>query len=396
MKIPSHSLPLTAALLALSTGCSSTSTSKAKATPVAPDPAFAVTTIERKLDANPTTPQFVSADILPGKGMNVYQIRAFVPGHGVVELLASPPVADFQKTFTDDKDAWGNHAFFVGGAILAPYANRIRGQQVPGKELIEAKLGDQTVQIPANWGRGPKDSEKHSIHGLIYNAAFTDLKRDGAADRAGVSATLNAGDFNGQWPSTLKFDVVQKLERNRFQLIVRATNTGKRPTPVGIGWHPYFRILSGQREQAKLFVPATSRTEMNNYVDTFPTGRLVALKGSDFDFAQKGGRALGKQFLDDGFVGLQRQKGLATVELVDPAAKYGIRVRAVSPQIKAFQVYAPTGKGKDFVAVEPQFNYGDPYSKIWGEGRKRVDTGMVTLKPGDSVEYRAELELFVP
>ena len=73
---------------------------------------------------------------------------------------------------------------------------------------------------------------------------------------------------------------------------------------------------------------------------------------------------LGTQFLDDTFFSLKHQPdGSAAVEITDPAAHYGLRVVALSPAIKAIQVYAPLGK--NFVAVEPQFNLVDPYSKVW-------------------------------
>ncbi len=76
--------------------------------------------------------------------------------------------------------------------------------------------------------------------------------------------------------------------------------------------------------------------------------------------------------------------------ITDPAAHYGVRVKAFSPEISAFQVYAPVEK--PFVAVEPQFNWADPYNPIW----KGKNTGMAVLKPEQSVTYALELELFVP
>ena len=45
---------------------------------------------------------------------------------------------------------------------------------------------------------------------------------------------------------------------------------------------------------------------------------------------------------------------------------------------------------KVFLALEPQFNYVDPYGKEWG----KTNTGMVLLKPGESVTYRVRLSLF--
>ena len=78
------------------------------------------------------------------------------------------------------------------------------------------------------------------------------------------------------------------------------------------------------------------------------------------------------------------------MKLSDPAAGYGIHILGVSPEIKTVQVYAPPTK--QFVAVEEQFNFGDPFGKEW----HGMDTGMVTLKPGESVTWHVRLELFTP
>jgi len=58
----------------------------------------------------------------------------------------------------------------------------------------------------------------------------------------------------------------------------------------------------------------------------------------------------------------------------------------MSKEITAIQVYAPLDK--KFVVVEPQFNWVDPYSKVWA-GKK---TGMVVVKPGESVTYSVKVE----
>jgi len=78
------------------------------------------------------------------------------------------------------------------------------------------------------------------------------------------------------------------------------------------------------------------------------------------------------------------------VNLADPASNYGIRVEGLSPEIKTVQVYAPPTK--EFAAIEEQFNFGDPWGKEW----HGMDTGMVTLKPGQSVTWHVRLALFTP
>jgi len=63
---------------------------------------------------------------------------------------------------------------------------------------------------------------------------------------------------------------------------------------------------------------------------------------------------------------------------------------ALSRHINTVQVYSPLDR--KFIAIEPQFNYNDPFGKEWGNR----DTGMVTLPPGQSVTWKVKLELFIP
>jgi galactose mutarotase-like enzyme len=92
--------------------------------------------------------------------------------------------------------------------------------------------------------------------------------------------------------------------------------------------------------------------------------------------------------MDDNFSHLNA--GPATVTITDPAAHYGVKIEGLSPAIKTIQVYAPPTK--NFVAVEHQFNFADPFGKEWGN----MDTGMVTLAPGKSTQWHVRLKVFVP
>ena len=73
-------------------------------------------------------PQFLSAGILPGRGMAVLQIKAYLPGKGEIDLLNSPPLPEAAKLLDQGDDEFGNQIFKMGGAILLPFANRIRGK----------------------------------------------------------------------------------------------------------------------------------------------------------------------------------------------------------------------------------------------------------------------------
>jgi aldose 1-epimerase len=131
---------------------------------------------------------------------------------------------------------------------------------------------------------------------------------------------------------------------------------------------------------------------VNDYDEVLPTGEVLHVAGTAYDFSSPGGKPLGDLYLDDCFVDLERTaEGHVETEVVDPAAAYGLRVVGTSPQIGAIQVYGPPEK--DFIVLEPQLNWADPFGEQWGPD---VDTGMVILQPGQSVTYSARLELFTP
>ena len=347
--------------------------------------------LSRPQSSDASKPQILSADILPGRGMNVFKVKAYVPGKGVIDVLFGPPLEQAPDLMNGQgTDQTGNGSYAAGGAILVPFANRIRGRLRPGAKTINATILGKQVTLAANTRGKKPGAEPHAMHGLILNRAMDSVSLNATDNEATVDSALDAGDFGGHWLSNSNVAIKATLNDEGFGFTVTVKNTGNEDEPVGIGWHPYFAFPSGQREQAKLYIPAKKLALVNNYDDVFPTGKLVPMKGK-YAFNQKGGLALDNNFYDDCFVDLEKDaNNHATAEIMDPAAKYGVRVIALSPEISAFQAYAPPTK--EFVAFEPQFNWGDPFGKEW----KGQNTGMVTLKPGQSATYSVQIQVFVP
>jgi aldose 1-epimerase len=353
-----------------------------------------VVTLERPGPADASRPCFLSADVLPGRGMMTLQIRAHLPGRGETGLLHSPAVAQAGEILGRPAEFAGNASYFFGGAVLLPYANRIRGKLSPDRKTIEASLSgtSRTVHLPANSGGRKPGAEQYAMHGLILASPMDEARRATTPEEDRVSATLHARDFGGHWPSATDISFENVLRDDSFTVTITAKNVGSEMLPMGIGWHPYFALPSGHREQARLHVPARRRTLVNDYDEVLPTGEVVPVAGTPYDVSAPGGKPLGDLFLDDCFVDLERSAGgEAVATVIDPAAGFGLRVVAASPHIKAIQVYAPPDAG--FVVIEPQFNWADPFGAQWG---KDIDTGMVMLAPGESVIYSARLELFTP
>src|SRR5262249_21060745 len=353
-----------------------------------------VVVLKRPQNADQTKPQFLTATVVPGRGMAVLQLTAYVPGKGEVDVFTAPSLGEAKDLLDNQDDNFGNKIFTIGGAFLVPFANRIRGKvSADGSDLTTTVAGKE-VQLPANWSGKNPGAEMHAIHGLMLRSKFEGIQQRSTPAASTVSGIFHAGNWDGHWPSNTDMSVRVVLSNQAVEFTLTAKNVGKEPLPMGIGWHPYFSIPSGERKQARLHLPAAKVAGMNNYDDVFPTGEVhpVAMGDGKYDFTAPDGKALDDIYLDDNFQDLKRDAtgGSATSTVIDPAGKYGIRIRAVSPEIKSIQVYSPPDKS--FVALEPQFNLPDPYGSEW----KNAQTGMVLLKPGETTTWRVRLELFTP
>lgn len=310
-------------------------------------------------------PTFLDATFLPSHGLSIRHARARLSGGLEVDLL--------------------HNSLSFGGAILLPFANRIRGRLEPDGRTLDANVPHRRVRLPANWSGKEPGAEKCAIHGLMYDIPI----RVAECGPDYVVGVLDAGDFERHWPSRTFVQLTATLRSSELELSVTAQNTGREALPIGIGWHPYFAIPSGDRERARLHVPAARRARVTNYDDVFPTGELVDVAGTPYDFTAPDGAPLGVQYFDDMFVGLEKTSaGYTESELHDPQSQYRMRLTALSRHVTAVQVYA--APGQPFVAIEPQFNWTDPFSEVWPAD---VNTGMVALPPDADVTWAVRWEL---
>jgi aldose 1-epimerase len=348
-----------------------------------------VVRLQRKSTGNGSRPEFLSAVILPGRGMNLFQITAIIPRKGEIPVLASPSLEEAARRLNGGpEDVHGVRSFAFGSAFLVPYPNRIRGMLSADCKTITTHWNGKTLTLPAVWkGKANPNAELHAIHGLILDRKTDAVKVETIAGGQKITGMIHAGNFGGYWLSKTDLTISISLASASVETIVTAKNVGNEAEPLSIAWHPYFAIPSGDRRQARLHIPASQMAEVNNYDDVFPTGKLVPVSGTQYDFSAPEGKPLDDIFLDDNFAHLTRSAGRVVVDIIDPASAYGIRVSGLSPEIKTLQVYAPPDK--PFVVVEDQFNFADPFSKVWNN----MDTGMITLQPNQSVVWKVRLEL---
>ncbi len=352
--------------------------------------------LERKATSHGAKREFTSITLLPGRGLNTFQITANLPGKGETELLRSPSLDEAaQKLNGQGDDAFGNLNHSFGGAFLIPFTSRAGGELSADKSLVNVVWHGKTIHLPNDY------LGHYSVHGLLNMMKAEDLHVTHTRDGQTLTAVIHAGDFNGYWLSKTDVHFRIALTGDAVDIEVTATNVGDEPEPMGMGWHPFLRIVSGDRAQARVHLPA----DLYGVVDTIdgrPTGELKPVEGTPKDYRSPQGATMPDASTSINFSRLTRTDGggesggsgdrgkSIDAWLADPKANYAIRVRGLSPEIRTLHLWS--AKGDTFCAIEEQYNYMDAFGAEW----KGMDTGLVTLKPHASTSWHVRLELFDP
>ena len=341
--------------------------------------------LRRTADGLGGEPEFLSATLLPGRGMNILQITARLPGHGEVDLLASPSQPKAAAALSDTgADAHGALSSTMGAAFLTPWAGRLTGRPSGTPGVLQTLWVGQRLTFPA-----ATPGSLLSTPGLLLDRGADSTHTEGVLGSQSVEGTFHPGTFSGNWPSTGSVHVNAALNAHTMDVTVSVQNTGDAPMPVGIGWMPFFSIPSGNRQTATVAIPSASRLE-TDHVTGLPTGATLPVSGTAFDLSAEHGARLGHAGLDATYVHLlSGVSSRASAELRDSAFGYGLRITPLSDSIRAFRVIAPADKA--WVALSPETNYDDPLGAEWTAANS---SGIKTLQPGESLQWKVRLELF--
>jgi aldose 1-epimerase len=337
-------------------------------------------------------PEFISAALLPGRGLNLLQLRAYLPEKGEVNLLVSPELDEAAKLLSGTgADSTGAKSLAMGAAIELPWAGRISGGETPdGKNVITMWRGERLV-LPADVKDSYGTGGAVAAGGLLLRQKSDSVNTNVMPDGGEARVTFRPGDFDGRWPSKTEVSTTVELNGRAVDIRIVARNSGDSPEPIGIGWHPRFAILNGHRGEMMLRLPEGQRIEVKDRRTGQLSGRLLPVVGTEYDFTARTGAKLGALNLDDTFVHLKQ--GLMEhgpeAELRDPENDYGLRITAMTSTIQAIRVYAPLDGS--FISIQPQFNFDDPFGREWSKGE---DTGMVVLQPGQTTQWKIRLEIF--
>ncbi|TNF44954.1 MAG: galactose mutarotase [Bacteroidetes bacterium] len=206
-------------------------------------------------------------------------------------------VCGFENLETYLSDEYlGSYPYF--GAIIGRFGNRI----AQGHLEIEGKTYQMAINNGPNHLHGGKIGFDRR---LFYAEPFQDEKQ------VGVKLTYLSPDLEENYPGNLKVTCVYSLNNNNELGIEYFAETDK-TTVVNLTNHTYFNLTGGKEDilNHELELTATKMTEM---VDQIPTGKIIPVTGTPFDFTTS--KKLNHQFsevpmgYDDNFV-LDNESGI--------------------------------------------------------------------------------------
>jgi len=337
--------------------------------------------LRRTVRVGSTVPELTSVTLLPGLGMDVLQLTAALPKIGAVNLLANPTVEAMADSTANNHPA----LYDTRGAIEAPWGGLLMGLILPIGASMTANWAGHSLEVPTEvTSRAIDDS------GLLSHISIDSEHVNTLADGAQATGILHATNFNGHWPSRLDMQISGQLGSSDLILILTATNTGSVPLPFGAGWHPRFAVLNQSRDQVELRLPEGDQVETPDPNTGKPTGQFIAPPAQITRMQTSAAAVDGTSIL----LSLAHLKPalldtIPTAEFRDPASGYGLRLSSVSSNTRALRIVAPVSN--EYVSLGLQTNYDDPFGNMWSTGE---GSGMVTLQPGQSFEWRVRLEIF--
>lgn len=161
----------------------------------------------------------------------------------------------------------GSYPYF--GAIIGRYGNRIAG----GHLEIEGKVYNLAIN------NGP-----NHLHGGLsgFDKKLWDAVTFEEPEKAGIKLTCLSPDGEENYPGNLQITCIYSLN-NQNELHIEYFAATDKTTVVNLTNHTYFNLTGGKENilNHELMLTADHMTEA---VDLIPTGKIIPVAGTPFDF----------------------------------------------------------------------------------------------------------------
>ena len=177
------------------------------------------------------------------------------------------------------------------GCVVGRFGNRIAKGQL--------NIEGVTYQLAINNGANHLHGGPTGFDKRLWDAET--IKED---EKLGVKLTYFSSDMEENYPGNLKANCIYTLN-NKNELGIEYFAETDKTTAINLTNHTYFNLTAGKENilSHELMLTATKMTEM---VDQIPTGKIVPVENTPYDFTSF--KALGRDFeklsigYDDNFV----------------------------------------------------------------------------------------------
>lgn len=293
-------------------------------------------TLSRMALLNGTAPEFVSATVLPGLGMQVLQITIAVPDQGTRPLLLAPSVGEIAGAADPQLES-------------APFHLRVLPRHgVANKSAAETDL------------IGNRSAEN------VQNVTLPD---------GGHAEGIFPSSVPGDGPTGMETSVSTSLSGRDFDVTVRATNNSSEIRSVALDWSPRFRVPGGSLSHFALVVPSQQRLD----------GTAVrTVVGTPQDFSAERGTKLQNRNMDLTYVNLKRTflGDGPVLRLLDLESGITLRMTALSTSIRSIRVHSDATQQ----ALTLSFSNADA-------GASAADNEAQMLRPGQTLQWHLRVEV---
>ncbi len=255
-----------------------------------------------------------------------------------------------------------NHVVEKGflGCKLSPFVCRMNN----GKYTFGTKEYSIQKSLPA----------KHSLHGLLYDKAFTVTSETANELNASVTMKYEYRAENPGYPFNYDCIVTWQLEReNKLTVITECINKDEGLIPMQDGWHPYF-TLGDSVDDLHLEFQAKNMVEFNS--ELIPTKKLIEY--TKFSSIEK----IGDTKLDNCFtLDLQECQPLCVLRNVEKNIEVQLFPDESYPYL---QIYTPEHRRS--IAIENLSGTPDAFNN---------GMGVITLESGQSALFKTSYKIML-
>ncbi|NMA37421.1 MAG: galactose mutarotase [Papillibacter sp.] len=292
---------------------------------------------------------------------------------GIIQSILVPDrkgvLGDVVLGYDREEDYYNDMASL--GATVGRYANRIGGASF--------KLNGTEYRLPNNEGQ-------NCLHG---GKGFQKRRWKGQATDSEVLLTIESPDGEEGFPGNLKVELRVRLS-DENELILDYTAVSDKDTVINLTNHSYFNLAcEGNILEQELMLNSDYYLEVDKAL--IPTGELIPVEGTDYDFRQL--RPIKNGYYDNCYV-LHSGEGVKA-QAYDPKSGRGLKMYTDMPGVQLYCAAWLGGvKGKGGRVYKPYEGFCLE-TQFYPDSPNKPQFPSAVLKAGEVFKSRTVYQFYV-